>query len=579
MALFLKRWHVLRRQYIFLLGFFLLPILTEILVVSVLPTPKQIQASLAQNDRVKDAKVTLIPSIYNPHTVVTYSSAGNTAGSNVNNYLQSTGASVDAISTDTVFSYVRDRYLQTEDAFINKYQMGFASYNGTGSTASLIVNSYFSTVNYHAMPTSLSVGSTALFQYYANSTAKRIVTTNQPVFTISTTTTALQRFLEIIYCFDTLPLSLFNFINSILAVIFISILIVPLIQERISHSKDLQLLTNLTKRSYWLSNAIFDICSCLILSILLTIIVKVIHIDDTNEITFFFSLLQIGSVSNSDPESEVHIYIGTAQTGCFLLMIIMYSLASLPLIYVYSFSPKSELIGFINYFVINVIACLLDMVLAFMALFSQGQSSSSTTVTRVSRLTQMTSNIRLVVAILFPSVNFKRSLYNIRLRSSSDCIASVNSLMLTSYSSAEAWLSLREPGIGIQVVIFCAQMIFWCLILTLIEKGTTLKLACRRCCGCSDDLEWENEGEAGIARPKQWDDAVCSLKFLCSLLSLFSSIWTKMFVVNVAQFYKRMRHRHHRLFSCEISSNDSKNGKKSRSSVEFIQQSIISHFM
>lgn len=280
MALLIKRWHVLRRQYIFLFGFFLVPILTEILIVSVLPTPQQIQSSLAQNGRVKDAKVTLVPSMYNPHTVITYTSNGNTAGTNTNNYLQSTGASVEMISTDTVLTYMRDRYLTSTDAFINKYQMGFASYiNGTLSNPALIMNSYYSTVNYHAMPTSLSVGSTALFQFYANSTAKKIITTNQPVLTISTTTTALQRFLEIIYCFDTLPLSLFNFINSVLVVIFVSILIVPLIQERISHSKDLQLLTNLTKRSYWLSNFIFDICSCMILSILLTIVVKVIHME------------------------------------------------------------------------------------------------------------------------------------------------------------------------------------------------------------------------------------------------------------------------------------------------------------
>ncbi len=129
-------------------------------------------------------------------------------------------------------------------------------------------------------------------------------------------------------------------------------------------------------------------------------------------------------------------------------MIIMYSLASLPLIYVYSFNPKSELTGFINFFVVNVVVCFLDMVLAFMALFSQGQSPS-TTVVRVSRLSQMTNNIRWVVAVVFPTVNFKRALFNIRLKSSQECISAVNSLMLTNYSYTEPGLSLREPGVGI----------------------------------------------------------------------------------------------------------------------------------
>jgi hypothetical protein len=130
-------------------------------------------------------------------------------------------------------------------------------------------------VNYHAIPTSLSVASTNIFQFYANSSAKKIITTNQPVITTAGVYTISQRFFEILYCFDTIPLSLFNFLNSIVASLFISILIVSLIHERISHSKDLQLLTNLTKKSYWLSNIIFDLGLCFIICSLLTIIVKV----------------------------------------------------------------------------------------------------------------------------------------------------------------------------------------------------------------------------------------------------------------------------------------------------------------
>ncbi|CAF4147319.1 unnamed protein product [Rotaria sp. Silwood2] len=492
-ALIIKRWHVLHRQYIFLFGFFLFPILIEILIVSIFPTPKDIQASLVQNNRIKDAQITLLPSIYNPHTIVIYSNNNRTNSRiHLTDYIQNTGANIDEISTDTVLNYVNDRYLTNEDFFIHKYQMAFALYyNLTSSISSLIFKSYFSTVNYHAMSTSLSVSSTNLFQYYANSSMKKIITTNQPILTTSTTSyTTLQRFFEIIYCFDTLPLSLFNFLNSILAALFISILIIPLIQERINHSKDLQLLTNLTTRTYWFSNIIFDLLSCFTLCILLTIIVR------------------IGSIGNTNIESEVHIYINTEQIGYFLLMIIMYSLASLPLIYVYSFSPKSELIGFINSFVINIVVCFFDMVLAFMALFSQAQSTNTT---RVSRLTSIVNNIRWLIAVLFPCVNFKHSLFNIRLKSSQDCISSLNSLMFTNYSFNESWMSTRAPGVGIQFIIFVVQMTFWWIILILIEKGTSIKLGCRRCCGCENDLERIDADNpidnAEDVIPKQWDDS------------------------------------------------------------------------
>jgi len=277
LALLIKRWHVFRRQYIFLLGFFFLPILIEILAVSVFPTPQQIQASLAQNDRVPNAQVTLLPSLYNPHTIVTYSNNnGNNVQTNLINFLQGTGATVNQISTDTVLSYVTGRYLTSEDVFVNTYQMAFASYNNlTGIPPTLVFNSYFTTVNFHAMATSLSAASTNLFQFYANSAAKKIITTNQPILTTSTLFSASDLLFEFILCFDTLPLSLFNFINSVLGALFISILLIPLIQERITHAKDLQLLTNLTKRSYWFSNIIFDLSICIILCALLTITVKV----------------------------------------------------------------------------------------------------------------------------------------------------------------------------------------------------------------------------------------------------------------------------------------------------------------
>ncbi len=284
LALIFKRWHVFRRQYIFIFGFFVLPILIEILAVSVFPTPQQIQASLAQNDRVPNASVTLSPSIYNPHTVVTYSNNnGNSTQSNLYNFLQNTGATIYQLSTDTVLNYVNTQYLTSEYAFINTYEIAFASYNNlTGSTPSLVFNSYFTTVNYHTMATSLSVASSNLFQYYAGSSSKKIITTNQPILTTSTLYSANDLLFEIIFCFDTLPLSLFNFINSVLGALFMSILIVPLIQERVSHAKDLQLLTNLSKRSYWLSNIIFDLSICFLLCAILTIIVKV------KEISFSF---------------------------------------------------------------------------------------------------------------------------------------------------------------------------------------------------------------------------------------------------------------------------------------------------
>lgn len=220
---------------------------------------------------------------------------------------------------------------------------------------------------------------------------------------------------------------------------------------------------------------------------------------------------------------EAHIYANTQQLGYFFLMILMYCSASLPLMYVYSFNPKSALIGFINFFIINVIACFLDMVMAFMALFSQGQL---TTVTRLTRLTTITNDIRWVISVIFPSVNFKRALFNIRLKSNSECTSALNSILLTNYTIDEPWPSLREPGLGLQILIFSLQTIVCWLLLILIEQRHSIKLRWRHWCGCDNQLE-ETHNEKSLD-PKMgtlatsWNDSVghrtISLCHICSLL-------------------------------------------------------------
>ncbi len=148
--------------------------------------------------------------------------------------------------------------------------MSFVVYdNGTSTSPALKMNAYFSTVNLHTMPTSLGMAATNLFQFYANSSSKSIVTTNPP------STSYVGQALNVLYCFEIFPVSLFSFINCVIVTIFISILLLTLITERLNRSKDLQLLTNLTKRTYWISNWFFDFLLCLILIGLLTIIVKV----------------------------------------------------------------------------------------------------------------------------------------------------------------------------------------------------------------------------------------------------------------------------------------------------------------
>ncbi|CAF3610572.1 unnamed protein product [Rotaria sordida] len=451
-AMFLKQSILTRRQISFLVGFFLIPIFLEILTVAILPKPKTIQTSMLQNERVRDAQVQLYPSIYNPHTIITYSNNNdNNVQSHLLTYLTNTNATIKQLSTNTIVNEVISQWNESEDIFINRYQIGFGLfYNLTSTNLPLIFNVYFSTVNYHTMATSLSIATTSLFQFYANSSSKKIITTNQPILISEEQLSEEDRFFEMIYCFDTLPLSLFNFINSILAAVFIGMLSSNIIRERLTHSKDLQLLTRLSKFTYWFSTALYDFSICLILCTILTIIIK------------------ISAVYRVNSGAEVQIYVPDQYIGYFFLMFVLYSLASLPYIYVYSFIPSTELIGFIIYFIVNVLICFLDVVLGFIGVFSGSQKLPDGSL--VNRTGTIMTNIRWVLSVIFPTVNLKHALFNIRLRSSDSCIAAVNSVMGTNYSSNEPWMSLNEPGLGIQFLIFIGQMIFWWFIIVFIEK-------------------------------------------------------------------------------------------------------------
>jgi hypothetical protein len=195
--------------------------------------------------------------------------------------------------------------------------------------------------------------------------------------------------------------------------------------------------------------------------------------------------------------SEVNIFKDADQINYFFLMILLYCLASLPLVYVFSFGPKSELIGFILFFILNVVACFSDMIFYFIVLFSQAQLTDAKSLTTLS---QVMLNLRWIVVVLFPSVNFKHILFNIRLKSSEDCIAAVNALMFTSYSYNESWMSTHQPGLGIYFIIFCIQIVIWWLILILIENKGEINLRCRRCCKRDEELKREDNANLSTAK-------------------------------------------------------------------------------
>ena len=480
-ALLVKRWHVSRRQISLLVGFFLLPLLIEIMCVAVVPTPQAIQATLTGNERVADARVVLTPSIYNPQTIVSYSNENpGDMRSRLLSSLSLTGATVDELSQDDVLNYVRARYRQTEEIFLNKYQVSFASYNNGSATApTKRFDAFFSTVNYHTMATSLGVAATNLFQLAANSSSKSIVTTNQPIITNAKGASYIADILSVLYCFEAFPASLFGFLNSILATIFIGILMLTLVSERLTHSKDLQLLTKLSRRTYWLSNWLFDLALCLIMCGLLSIVVK------------------IGSAANPKSEAEVRIYRDGTAMGYFFVLYLMYTLASLPFMYLFSFIPRTSVIGFTNFFILNVIANIIDAVINSFTVFTRNETPSLGT----SSTFKVVTTIRTILACLLPSVNLKHALSNSQLHENKECIGIFNTYIGTKLSVNSSWTAMGKSGVGAELLIFFFQILSCWAILIVVESRTKIRQAWQRC-SSKDDAALAAE------RSRDWDDSV-----------------------------------------------------------------------
>lgn len=164
----------------------------------------------------------------------------------------------------------------------------------------------------------------------------------------------------------------------------------------------------------------------------------------------------------------------------------MYSLASLPFVYVFSFAVKRELIGVINFFLLNVLICFADMILSFLVTVVQEKGSSDQN--RMATGAIAVNSIRWILSVLLPTVNLKHALSNIRLHSDRDCITSINSIMGTNYAYDESWMSIHEPGLGLQFLIFCVQIFIWWLILLFIESFTIIKQAWQRCRSKNEDI-------------------------------------------------------------------------------------------
>jgi hypothetical protein len=375
---------------------------------------------------------------------------------------------VDVSNESSIGPYVLSAYQSSTANLTNNYFTGI-TFNIISSSL-IYANVYYSTLACHSPAAILNEVSNILLAFYSNSNYS-ITTKNAPIS--ASTSLSSSNFLDSLACFDIIPVSILSFTTSILVAFCISIVVFHTGKEKVDGSKNLQMLSGVYGAAYWIANHLFDFIILLIQStFLVAIIILVAKLRNNSdlEISFFNDNLTIGII--------------------FLLFFFsIFSWSSLGYIWLNLFN--SETTGFISLFLILSLASLIDTGLAFGQLYI-GMAGTNSTVLLLSSI------VRWIFAAMFPNVSIKRAMFAVKLRSSAFCVSTLNTYLgskylkkcilkfliickiLATYVATEPLYSFNEPGLGLFFAFSLLQIMFFSVILVLIEKRFTCKTLCSK---------------------------------------------------------------------------------------------------
>ncbi len=381
----------------------LLPILLEAILSALIPS----QTNLINSIRGTVSSVgsyDLKISKYGTQNVPIYLSGTGVATLQtlVNNHFTATntpGVSLVQFTTDTVNEYVLAKRKENIKNMLNDYFVGMKMDLGTTLSATF----HSSALAYHSSASMLNEIDNLFLKHLSGSSTRSITTLNSPIATNSTQAGSTN-FLEVLACVDSLPVSLLNFINSIIVAFMIAILTMHISRERHNGSKQLQLLSGTHYGTYWLSNFLFDWPIYLFNIVTLVVMLKIVD-----------------AIKN-DPTSETYaIAGGDANTlGYFFLLLLVSSFSWCSYSYIWSFFFKTDIICFVVLLIVLGFAAFLDIIWIFIQLLivnGTGQMSGGARFMYV---------IRLLFALVFPNVTIKRGMYDLKIKSNSFCIEQAN---------------------------------------------------------------------------------------------------------------------------------------------------------
>ena len=344
---------------------------------------------------------------------IPYYTYGSDSSSNLDSILASlyTQAKRPSITLEKVSSDVNDYVLQQRKSdiknLLSKYYQGM-HFNLTNSK--LYATLFFNSMAFHSSANMLNeIDNILLYLANGNSMAKTINTINAPLSSNSSLSSTTN-FLEILACIDSLPVSLLNFINSIIVALMISFMVMHVARERTNGSKQLQMLSGIHYTTYWIANYLFDL---------------IIYVFNISTIVF---ILKMVDLAKNDTTTEVNAIAGNESLGYFYLLLLFSSFSWCTLAYIWSFLFKSDIIGFVVLAIILGFAAFLDVIWIFVQLLIINSNDN-----KANGASNFIYAIRVIFLLLFPNVITKRGLYDLKIRSNSYCISSANTVLASKF--------------------------------------------------------------------------------------------------------------------------------------------------
>lgn len=401
-SLIVKRFRIFFRRYVIAFLILALPFLLEAVFSSIIPSQTNLINSL-KGINTNVGSYVLSTGNYSKQTLPYYingSSAYATTQSILTNYYSSSkmsGVQLLNMQTDTINDYVLTLRHQNIKNIINDYFVGL-SLNQTNSTY-LEAIVYYSTLAFHSSANVLNDIDNILLAMLTNDATKSISTTNKPI--AANGSLSSNNYLEVLACIDSLPVSLLDFLNSLIVALLVGFMVIHPGRERLNGSKQLQYLSGTHYAIYWLSNYLFDLA------------VYIFGIS-----TMVIALKLINGIKN-DSSIEIYPIASDNTLGYFYLLLFISTFAWCSFAYVWSFFFKSEIVCFVVLAIFLGFMAFLDVILVFLQLLitdgSTGNAGSS-----------FVRALRIIIALVFPNVNLKRGMYNLKIKSNSYCIDNVN---------------------------------------------------------------------------------------------------------------------------------------------------------